>query len=361
MNEAADEFLGRIQAVVADALGVHVDPQAAWRLYTAMSAVLPPVMEEGQEGLTQEVTVLMADLRGFTAISESLPAKTVLEALNRFLSRMCEIAVQNGGTIDKFLGDAIMVLFGAPRCHVHDARHAVTCAVQMQIAMDEINRANASLKLPPVYMGAGINTGQVMAGTLGSTLYSEYTVIGDEVNIASRIEAFSLRGQVLISEVTFERCQGFVTASEPMDVHVKGKARLVRLREVLAIPSMNLVVPRKDVRKSPRVETRLPFTCKRVIDKIVVPPAHAGLVLDISYEGILAQIDSELTLHEDIHLDLDLSLIGSRTHGIYARVLSLRHDGPRRFVGIGFTSVSPEGEHDIRHLVQLLIQGSSLK
>lgn len=361
MSEIADNVLRRIQEAIAAETNVRLEPEAVVRLHAALSTIFVADTSSRKEGLNQEVSVLMSDLRGFTAISEANPAPLVLETLNRYLSRMCEIAIQNGGTIDKFMGDAVMVLFGMPLNSHDDARRAVTCAVQMQIAMDQLNRDNAAKGLPPVFMGAGINTGNVMVGTLGSTLYSEYTVIGDEVNIASRIEAFSLRGQVLISEATFDRCQGFVSTGEPMDVHVKGKSKLVRLREVFAIPSLNLEVPQQDVRKSPRVEARIPFTYKLVADKIVVPPARNGVVLDISYEGMLTEVDSGLTLHEDLYIELDLSMIKSSTHGLYAKVRSIRSDGLRQFAGIEFTSISPQCKHDIGHLVQLLIQGSSKK
>lgn len=361
MNEVPNEVLHRIQEAVATETGVTLEPDAALRLYAELSAIYVATASPRKEGSSQEVTVLLTDLRDFTAISEANPAHTVLEVLNRFLFRMCEIAVQNGGTIDKFMGDAVMVLFGAPLSADDDARRAVTCAVQMQIAMVEINRENAGRGLPPLYMGAGINTGCVMVGTLGSALYSEYTAIGDQVNIASRIEAFSVRGQVLISEATYERCEGFVAAGEPMDVHVKGKSSLVRMREVLAIPSLNLVVPRQDARKSPRVEARIPFIYKSVANKIVVPPAQRGLVLDISYEGILAQVDPGLALHADIYIELDLSLTGSGTQSLYARVRRVQADDSRHFAGIEFTSLSPQCKHDIRHLVQLLIQGSPKK
>ena len=360
MSDLTEDLLLLIQKAVAAETGVSLERDAALRLYSALVKITSSRVLR-QDGQSQEVTVLMSDLRGFAAISEANPPRVVLEALNQFLSRMCEIAIDNGGTIDKFMGDAVMVLFGAPVSRADDARRAVTCAVQMQIAMEEINRGYAELEFPAVYMGTGINTGQVMAGTLGSNLYSEYTVIGEEVNIASRIEAFSVRGQVLISEATFDRCQGFVTVGDPMDVHVKGKSKLVRLREVLAVPSLNLTVPRQDVRKGPRVEARLPFTYKFVVGKVVIPPRCKGVVLDISYEGLLAEVEPGASLYAEINVELDLSLVGGAVHNLYARVLSLRTDGPNHFAGIEFTSVSPKAEHDIRHLVQLLIQGSPLK
>ena len=357
------EILQRIQAAVATETGVTVGIDAATRLHIACSPVALPSAAPGDSASScrQEVSVLLTDLRGFTAISEAHPAHVVLEMLNRFLTRMCQIAVDNGGTIDKFMGDAVMVLFGAPQRGPDDARRAVTCAVQMQLDMEDINLDHATRDLPPLFMGAGINTGLVMAGMLGSSLHSEYTVIGNEVNLASRIEAFSLRGQVLISETTFDRCAGFVTTGEPMDVHVKGKTQPVRMREVIAIPSLGLEIPRQDVRKSPRVEARIAFTYQPLVGKIVMPPQHQGIVLDLSYEGILAEVEPGLALFEDVKLGLDLSLIGSRSHDIYAKVRSLRTDQERHFAGIEFTSVSPQGAQDIRHLVQLLIQGSPMK
>ena len=175
----------------------------------------------------RDVTVLLADLRGFSAIVDSNPGRKVVDVLNRYLVRMCEIADVNGGTVDKFIGDAVMLVFNAPNNQGHHARHAVTCAVQMQLAMEGINRENASGGFPPLYMGIGINSGRVMAGPLGPPLHVEYAVIGDDVNVASRIESFSLRGQVLIGEATFEQCAGFVATKARMDIFVKGKSKPV--------------------------------------------------------------------------------------------------------------------------------------
>ena len=355
------QLLTRITELVTELTGVALDERSARRLLGLVAQSLAPHAHDPAGGTDREVTVLLTDLRGFTGLSEISSAQTVFDVLNRYLTRMCEIVVANGGSIDKFMGDAIMVLFGAERSHPDDARRAVTCALQMQNAMDEINHDLAASGLPALYMGAGINTGHVMAGTLGSALHSEFTVIGDEVNLASRIESFSLRGQVLVSEATYERCAGFVEASGPMDVHVKGKSQLVRMREVLAVPSLGLHNVHQEVRNGPRVTLRMPFGYQVVQGKIVLPQQHRGLVLDLGYRGIHAEVQEGLSPHANLLLLLDLSLIGKSSGEVYCKVRSVRHHAGAAFAGIEFTSLSEQAERDIQMFVQLLIQGSPTK
>ncbi len=356
-----EEVMRRIQELVAAETGATLGVEAAARLHAALTTGPGKPAAPSEPDASCDVTVLLADLRGFSSVSEAYPMRTVLEILNRYLARMCEVAVRNGGTIDKFMGDSIMLLFGAPQHADDDARHAVVCAAQMQIAMSDINREHAARKLPEIYMGIGINTGRVMAGLLGSELHSEYTVIGDEVNLASRIETFSLRGQVLISDSTFERCRGFVATAAPMEVHVKGKSQPVRLHEVLAIPSLGLQLPRQDVRKSPRVEVRIPFTYQPVVDKIVMPQRRAGVVLDLGYNGIFAQVEPGLEAHSDIRLGLDLSLIGSSANDVYAKVVGTRAKSGRCMASMEFTSLSVPSDTAIRQFVQTAMQGCATK
>jgi adenylate cyclase len=359
----SEDVLRRIQSLVAAETAIDIDSDAAARLHAAVAATAEtaPPPAPARETSNSEVTVLLADLRGFSSISESYPVATVLELLNRYLGRMCEIAVRNGGTIDKFMGDSVMVLFGAPQRSDDDPRRAVVCAAQMQIAMAEVNREHAARRLPELYMGIGINTGRVMAGVLGSELHSEYTVIGDEVNLASRIETFSLRGQVLVSDSTFERCRGFIATAAPMEVHVKGKSAPVRLHEVLAVPSLGLRLPRQEIRKSPRVAVTMPFTYSPVVDKIVQPQRRTGVVLDIGYNGLYAEVEPGIEKHGDIRLDLDLSLIGGQASNVYAKVCGTRTANGRNLASMEFTSVSVPGEAAIRQFVQTLIQGSPTK
>lgn len=320
-----------------------------------------PPAQTAENFLSREVTIILADLRGFTAISENFPPTAVLELLNRYLGRMSEIIFRHEGVIDKFMGDSIMVLFGAPVTHDDDVRRALACAVEMQIAMEEVNQQNRNLDVPELYMGIGINTGTVMAGLLGSELYSEYTVIGDEVNLTSRIEAFSLRGQILISRNTYERCRDFVETADPMSVHVKGKAEPVTVHEVLAIPALDMKVPRQEIRRSPRIDVRIPFAYQIVESKIVVPQVHRGKILDLSYHGVLAEVAQALEPASEIRLDLDLSLVGYKASDIYAKVLKSKRDGRRHISALEFTSVSVQTNLNIQQFIHLLIQGSEIK
>ncbi len=352
-----------IQDLIQSETGAPLSSKGAERLEALLVNVVTASMGlgTGQRVAAREVTVLLTDLRGFTAISEAHTAHVLLEMLNGYLVRMSEIAIKHGGTIDKFMGDAIMVLFGAPFSQGDDVKRAVACAVDMQLALFELNKQYRERGLPELNMGIGINTGEVMAGMLGSDLYSEYTVIGDEVNLASRIEAYSLRGQILISEATYKRVHDYVTTAEPMDVYVKGKKDAVNLFEVTGIPSENKVVPRQEIRKSPRVETNMAFTYNVLDGKTVLPEKFNGVILDISYNGVLARLDSDVPPLTDIKLDLNLAMAGGNATDIYARVLRMIDRGEQQLASIEFTSVSVQSNLNIRHFVQLLIQGGESK
>ena len=358
-DPAVNEALKQIEAIVAQETGVALAGKARQRVEKVLSALgQPPSQGTRENHLARDVTIVLADLRGFTSISAAYPAGTVLDLLNRCFVRMSEIIFRHRGIIDKFMGDSILVLFDATGEGDDGVRQALSCAVDMQNSMEELNREHKGQGLPDMYFGIGINTGRVMSAMLGGDLYSEYTVIGDEVNLASRIESFSLRGQVLISQSTFERSRGFVKTGDPMDVFVKGKSKPVVLREVLEIPTLSKVVPRQDVRRSPRVEVTLPITYRLVENETVIPEVHPGRVLDIGYYGILAEVDRALPQFTELVLALDLPLVGKRVADLYGKVVKTIPRGDMTWVGIEFSSMSTEVRADIQMFVQLLIQGS---
>ena len=351
----------RLQALIERETGAPLRQEAL----AEMAAILRQgdslegaVATSSQAVAPREVTILLADLRGFTALSGSQPASVVIAALNRCLARLSEVVFKYQGRIDKFMGDSIMVLFGAPEAREGDVDRAVMCAVEMQIAMRELNLAHLRENLPEVFLGIGVNTGTVMAGRFGSEAYSEYTVIGEAVNLASRIEALSLRGQVLISETAYERCGSLVSVSEPMQVHVKGRAQPVSLRELIAIPSRKLKVPRQEFRRSHRVDARLPCLCQRMQDKTVVPHIVHGTIRDLGYHGLLVELIEPIEAQSEVKLEFDLPLVDYRAADVYARVITLKREGDEWVAGMEFTSISAECRGKVQMFVQLLV-GSS--
>jgi len=351
------QVLQRIHEIVARDTGRSLSDEAGSAVEEVLNELttqsLPSTL--GQEFLNREVTILFADLRGFTGLVASQPAGIVIQMLNPCLIKMSEIIFKHQGTIDKFMGDSIMVLFGAPVSRKDDVRRALACAVDMQMNMSTLNLAHKEQGMPELYMGIGINTGDVLAGTLGSERYSEYTVIGDEVNLASRIEAFSLRGQVLISQSTYDRCKDYVDTAEPIDIHVKGKPLPVSLREVTGIPSLGLKVPRKEIRRSHRIDVKLPCSYQMIDNGVVLPEKRLGVLRDIGYHGALLELDNELPIYSEIKLCFDLPMVDYQARDVYAKILSRNPGEASIRMGSEFTSVPPETEMKIQLFVQLLV------
>jgi adenylate cyclase len=173
-------------------------------------------------GEKRVVTILMSDLRAFTAVSERLAPEQVVRLLNRYLGRMTEIILKHRGTIDELLGDAILTIFGAPIARPDDALRAVACAAEMQLAMDEVNEENEREGLPRLEMGIGIHTGEVVVGNIGSQKRTKYGVVGPPVNLTGRIETYTVGGQVLVSEATVRAAGSAVITGESITVRGKG-------------------------------------------------------------------------------------------------------------------------------------------
>ncbi|HEX4764353.1 MAG TPA: adenylate/guanylate cyclase domain-containing protein [Usitatibacter sp.] len=356
-NPVVHEALRQIQHIVSEETGAALSPDARSRVEKVLHSTFGQLAGTRRESLVREVTIMLADLRGFTSIAAEQPAATVLDMLNRCFIGMSEIIFRHHGTIDKFMGDSILVIFEAAD-PVAGVMNAVSCAVDMQCAMEALNTANRDKGLPEMYFGIGLNTGRVMSALLGSDLYSEYTVIGDEVNLTSRIESFSLRGQVLISESTWERCKDRVTAGEPMDVFVKGRSKLVVLREVLAIPEEGKTVPRQEIRRSPRVQVKLPFNYRNVSGDVVVPEKRMGCILDIGYHGVLAEVADSAGRFDEIAIEFDLPLVGQKVADLYGKIVKVMPKDDCTRVGVEFLSMTPEQRAAIQLFVQLLIQGT---
>ncbi|OFW34560.1 MAG: hypothetical protein A3J28_09465 [Acidobacteria bacterium RIFCSPLOWO2_12_FULL_60_22] len=184
-----------------------------------------------------DLTVMFSDIRGFTSISEKLTPTELTELLNEYLNAMTEIIFQNQGTLDKYIGDAVMAFWGRPFLDLHD--HAA-CACRAALAMGdqlrELNRGWADRGRPPMRIGIGLNTGPMMVGNMGSTRRFNYTVMGDHVNLGSRLEGLNkdYGTQIILSEFTYEYVEGKFLTRELDLIRVKGKQKPVAIYELLA-------------------------------------------------------------------------------------------------------------------------------
>ena len=203
------------------------------------------------EGEYRLVTVLFADLSGFTHLSEELSksgkkgAEEITDIINAYFTKMFEIADNYEGTIHKLVGDAIIVLFGAPIRHEDDPERAVRAAIDMQFAMQEFRNISTLLGKFSLKMSIGINTGLVVAGNVGNEKRMDYTVMGDNVNLASRLEQKAKPGEILISKATYERIKNIFDVSPLAPIKVKGKAEPIDRYKIIGISGAGFELPKE--------------------------------------------------------------------------------------------------------------------
>lgn len=209
-------------------LGRYFSPGVVSRISGESDAML------GVGGRTQKVAVMFCDIRDFTTLTENLPPSEVVEFLSQYHSRMVEVIFGFGGTIDKFIGDAIMVTFGTPDPSEDDAERSVRAGLAMNTALADLNAGRARNGLPEIRHGIGIHFGQVIAGNIGTEDRLEYTVIGDTVNVASRIEdaCKSVGEGFLISDAVKQRLPADIQVHALPEQRVKGRRAPVQIHAV---------------------------------------------------------------------------------------------------------------------------------
>src|ERR1044071_1559145 len=186
-------------------------------------------------GERREVSVRFCDIRGFTPVSERLARGKVVAMLNEFYTLMIDVVFKYEGTLDKFLGDAVMAVFGAPLPQEDHALRAIRTALAMQAGIRELSARRLGDGKEPIAVGIGVSAGEAIAGSVGTENRMEYTVIGDRVNLAARLEANASPGQILISQWTYEKVQKLVNARSLGYFKVKGKEEEVEVYEVLGL------------------------------------------------------------------------------------------------------------------------------
>lgn len=302
-------------------------------------------------GEKRKLTIMMTDLRGFTSIGERLPAETVVSIINIFLEIMTDIILKYHGTIDEFIGDAILAIFGAPILRDNDAQRAVACALEMQSAMKEVNRRNWEAEYPEVAMGIGINTGDVVVGNIGSSKRTKYGVVGRHVNLTSRVESYTVGGQTLISESTRKECGDILRIDDQMEVMPKGVKKPITIYEVGGIGGdYNIFLPEKG--EIELLELQQPLCVKFTI----LEGKHAS---DKMHEGMIARMVEKIAeIQTDVMADkltnLKISLFDNGgteiTSDLYAKVTEIFSESPPIFK-VNFTSVPPEAEEFLEKIL----------
>lgn len=221
---------GRNKEKIKRAMGIYLSPDI-------MKKVVQNIDDIKLGGKRANVTVLFADIRGFTSMSEKMTAEEVSKILNEYFTEIEPIITKHNGVINKFIGDAVMAIFGEPIQDVNHPVNAVRCAYEMLILVDKLQDKWITEGKPKIEIGIGINTGEAFVGNIGSEKRLEYTVIGDTVNLASRIESYNkvYKTNFLISSSTYSYVSSIVDVLKISEVQIRGKAKKMDIYEVLRL------------------------------------------------------------------------------------------------------------------------------
>ncbi len=299
------------------------------------------------------LTIMMTDLRGFTAISERLPPESVVTIINNYLEEMTHIIVKYNGTIDEFIGDAILVIFGAPISREDDTQRAVACAIEMQLAMVRVNARNREMGLPEVVQGIGLNTGEVVVGNIGSEIRSKYGVVGRNVNLTARIESYTTGGQVFISERTRDEVGDILRIDSDFQVSPKGVSHPITISEVGGIGGrFNLYLPEKSPVPLVALAREVALEIFELAGKDVDAATIRGAIIKLDCDVHIAEISSVREFAKLTNLRVTLfdqeGKVVSRD--LYAKVVDCC--GTDRVL-LNFTALPPEAERYLKEILAL--------
>lgn len=346
---AKNAELARAHELVRRAFGRYVSEEVATSILQS-----PEGLELGGE--EREVTILMSDLRGFTSMAGRLAPKEVIAFLNLYLEAMVDVISRYEGTIDEIIGDAILVIFGAPVSCADHAAKAVACGLAMQLAMTGVNRRLLEKGASELEMGIGIHTGAVVVGNIGSERRTKYAVVGSSVNLAGRIESYTSGGDILISESTRAQIKAQLRIDAEFTVEPKGAKGTLQLFQVGGLGEpFNLSLPIRSKTLPPLPEP-LPVQFTVLEEKFVGRTIQAGQMTALSEsEGIL-ETGSSLAPLCNLKMTVNPTSIGNPEGEVYAKVIAAtqKASGSAFEIRARFTSVSPALRTWLRNLETVL-------
>jgi adenylate cyclase len=274
----------------------------------APEQIVREVVVKGQEailgGERREVTLLFSDLRNFTRFSEQIHPEEVVHILNTHFDCMVQLISHHHGFVVDFLGDSLFAVFGAPERDPDHARKAVSCAIDMQLARQRLNRDLTEANLPPIEMGIGINTGSCVVGNMGSSIRIKYGVVGHAVNLASRLESFTVGGQVLISDSTRQAVTDQFAFVGPLEAFGKGVEAAIRLWEVRGIPNEDDKSLPPTVPGLTRLAKPIPVLIRLIIGKQISPSPYEGRLLQLSATGAELETNLDLGAFDSLQVEI---------------------------------------------------------
>lgn len=272
-------------------------------------------------GKKRTLTIMMSDLRGFTAMSEQMEPQALIAMLNHYLGAMTDVIQRYNGTIIEFIGDGILAIFGAPAPSDHHASDAVAAAVAMQMQMKAINEWNASRGFPVLEMGIGLNTGEVIVGNIGSEKRTKYGVVGSHVNLCGRIESYTIGGQILISPKTREMIACELDVAQELEVYPKGVKGMLTLSHITGIGKPYDLSCGVDSEQESMTAVQIPAGFKRISDKHCSETVFAGIITAINEKSAVLKTQTPMELFENISLCAD--------NEVFCKVIGVEEQGYR--------------------------------
>jgi adenylate cyclase len=254
-------------------------------------------------GKKRALTIMMSDLRGFTAMSEQMEPQALIAMLNHYLGLMTEAIQKYNGTIIEFIGDGIMAIFGAPVPSETHAADAVAAAISMQAAMSRVNQWNARRDYPRLEMGIGLNTGEVIIGNVGSRKRMKYGIVGSEVNLAGRIESYTIGGQILISPSVKAAIPYPLTVEREMTVLPKGVGKEIVLSHITGIGGpYNLSISSHQDIPHP-LDQVLPICFFLIQDKHTQDQVHFGGFIALGRGTAILKTEASLKVFDNLQIN----------------------------------------------------------
>ena len=318
-NEEDNEFFVIVITNLTELFRVN----AAFARYTSAEIadfVLNTPEGEKQGGSSKEVTILMSDLRGFTAMSTRLAPTELINVLNHYFGFMNEAIERNHGTVIEFLGDGIFVVFGAPKDDPDHAVNAVRCAIEMENAMEEVNKWNRENGYPELEMGIGINSGKCVVGNIGSSEKMKYGCMGETVNLAGRTETFTVGGQIYATKNTVDLLNVPVQTSGHQSFMPKGAKKELSIYCIVGIENLSLDSLNNAMFWQER-EGSVDIVFKELSGKTVGDEVYAGIITDLSEDEKYAIMKTDTDLPVLMNLMIDIGGF------LYAKITEKIDDG----------------------------------